>query len=185
MNMPVLETERLLLVPAHPRLARASAAFYEKNKDFLQPFEPEYDRDFTTVGYQRALQRQDLIQAKTGQSIRFWIFRREDPGTAIGCVVINSIVYGAFRSATLAYKIDRDLLRQGYATEALTAVVDFAFHGLNLHRLQASIMPRNAASLALARKCGFHEEGRSARYICINGVWEDHIHMVRLNEEGE
>ena len=31
MNMPLLETERLLLVPAHPRLARASAAFYEKN----------------------------------------------------------------------------------------------------------------------------------------------------------
>ena len=39
MNMPVLETERLLLVPAHPRLARASAAFYEKNKDFLLPRE--------------------------------------------------------------------------------------------------------------------------------------------------
>ena len=38
---------------------------------------------------------------------------------------------------------------------------------------------------ALARKCGFSEEGRSPRYIRINGVWEDHIHMVRLNEEGE
>ena len=126
--------------------------------------------------------RQDLIQAKTGQGIRFWIFRREDPRTAIGCVVISSIVFGAFRSATLAYKTDRDLLRQGYAAEALEAMVALAFEGLNLHRLEASIMPRNAASLALARKCGFSEEGRSPRYIRINGVWEDHIHMVRLND---
>ena len=63
------------------------------------------------------------------------------------------------------------------------AAVELAFHGLNLHRVEASIMPRNAASLALARRCGFVEVGRSPRYICINGVWEDHIHMARLNEE--
>jgi ribosomal-protein-alanine N-acetyltransferase len=98
-------------------------------------------------------------------------------------VALTSIVWGAFRSATVAYKTDGDLLRQGYAAEALSAVVELAFEGLNLHRLEASIMPRNAASLALARKCGFVEEGRSPRYICINGVWEDHIHMARLNEE--
>ena len=72
-----------------------------------------------------------------------------------------------------------------YAAEALEAMVELAFEGLNLHRLEASIMPRNAASLALAKRCGFSEEGRSPRYIRINGVWEDHIHMVRLNEEGE
>ena len=47
------------------------------------------------------------------------------------------------------------------------------------------VMPRNRASLALARKCGFREEGLSQKYLRINGVWEDHIHMVRLNEKGE
>lgn len=185
MNLPVLETERLYLCPAHPRLARASADFYRKNRDFLQPFEPKYDPGFDTLSYQRALQRQDLIQSRLGNGLRFWLFRKEEPGVAIGCVALNSIVYGALRSANLAYKIDRDLLRQGYAAEALEAVVDFAFRGLELHRLQASIMPRNAASLALVRKCGFREEGRSPRYICINGVWEDHIHMALLNEKGE
>ena len=140
---------------------------------------------FGTLMGKRALQRQDLIQSRLGNGLRFWLFRKEEPGVAIGCVALNSIVYGALRSANLAYKIDRDLLRQGYAAEALEAVVDFAFRGLELHRLQASIMPRNAASLALVRKCGFREEGRSPRYICINGVWEDHIHMALLNEKGE
>ena len=185
MRLPVLETQRLILRPAHPRLAKKTAAFYEKNRDFLQPFEPKYDPDFTTVAYQKALLRQDARAARDNTGLRYWCFRKEDPDTAMGCVALTSIAWGAFRSATLAYKTDRDLLRQGYAAEAVNAIAALAFEGLNLHRLEASIMPRNEASLALARKCGFSEEGRSPRYIRINGVWEDHIHMVRLNEEGE
>ena len=183
MKMPVLETERLLLVPAHPRLAKAAAAFYEKNRDFLQPFEPKYHRDFTTKAYQKALLREDLNMASAGQGVRFWLFRKAEPGVAVGCVVLSEIVLGAFRSCCMAYKIDRDLLRQGYGAEAVNAAVDFAFRGLELHRVQVSIMPRNAASLALAKKCGFRQEGLSPRYICINGVWEDHIHLARLNEK--
>ena len=185
MKLPVLETRRLILLPAQPRLAKKTAAFYEKNKGFLQPFEPTYDPDFTTVSYQKALLKGDARAARDNTGLRYWLFRKEDPETPIGCVAFTSIVWGAFRSATLAYKIDRDLLRKGYAAEALEAMVELAFEGLGLHRLEASIMPRNAASLALAKRCGFSEEGRSPRYIRINGVWEDHIHMVRLNEEGE
>ena len=185
MKLPALETSRLILLPAHPRLAKKTAAFYQKNKDFLQPFEPKYDPDFCTVGYQKAILKADARAARDNTGLRYWCFRKEDPDTPCGCVALTSIVWGAFRSATVAYKTDGDLLRQGYAAEALNAVVELAFEGLNLHRLEASIMPRNQASLALARKCGFSEEGRSPRYIRINGVWEDHIHMVRLNEEGE
>ena len=185
MKLPALETARLILLPAHPRLAKKTAAFYENNKTFLQPFEPTYDPKFTTRGYQRALLKADAKAARDNCGLRYWCFRKEAPDTAIGCVALTSITWGAFRSATVAYKTDGDLLRQGYASEALNAVVALAFEGLNLHRLEASIMPRNAASLALARKCGFSEEGRSPRYIRINGLWEDHIHMVRLNEEGE
>ena len=52
-----------------------------------------------------------------------------------------------------------------------------------LHRVEANIMPRNPASLRAAEKAGFVREGLSRRYLNINGVWEDHIHMVRLNED--
>ena len=44
-------------------------------------------------------------------------------------------------------------------------------------------MPRNTASRRAATKAGFVEEGLSRKYLKINGVWEDHIHMVRLNGE--
>lgn len=182
--LPDLETPRLILRPAHPRLAKAAADYYTRNEDFLRPFEPAHSEDFCTVAYQKALMRQDRAAAKADSGLRYWIFPKDNPHTAIGCVALNNIILGAFRSCFLAYKMDKDLLRQGYASEAVLAVVELAFQGLNLHRIEANILPRNAASLALARKCGFREEGISPKYLCINGVWEDHIHMVRLNEEG-
>ena len=76
MKVPVLQTERLILRPAHPRLAVKTAAFYTKNKDFLQPFEPKYDERFTTVAYQRALLRQDRQMEKESRGVRLWLFRR-------------------------------------------------------------------------------------------------------------
>ena len=184
-HLPQLYTSRLILRPAHPRLAKAAADYYARNREFLTPFEPSFPEGFCTVGYQKALMRQDCRAAKENRGLRYWVFRKDDPDTAIGCVALNNIILGAFRSCFLAYKMDKDLLRQGYASEAVLAVVELAFQGLNLHRIEANILPRNAASLALARKCGFQEEGLSPKYLCINGVWEDHIHMVRLNEEGE
>ena len=183
-HLPQLHTSRLILRPAHPRLAKAAADYYARNREHLTPFEPSFPEGFCTVGYQKALMRQDCRAAKENRGLRYWVFRKEDPDTAIGCVALNNIILGAFRSCFLAYKMDKDLLRQGYASEAVLAVVELAFQGLNLHRIEANILPRNTASLALARKCGFKEEGLSPKYLRINGVWEDHIHMVRLNEEG-
>ena len=44
-------------------------------------------------------------------------------------------------------------------------------------------MPRNLASRRAAAKAGFIEEGLAKDYLKINGRWEDHLHMVRRNEE--
>jgi ribosomal-protein-alanine N-acetyltransferase len=59
------------------------------------------------------------------------------------------------------------------------------FGEYGLHRIEANIMPRNAASLRVVEKAGFHREGLAKKYLKINGVWEDHIHMVLLNDRME
>jgi ribosomal-protein-alanine N-acetyltransferase len=64
--------------------------------------------------------------------------------------------------------------RQGFMREGLRAVTRHAFNRLGLHRLEASIQPGNAASIALARSCGFAKEGYSPRYLKLGGRWRDH-----------
>ena len=59
-------------------------------------------------------------------------------------------------------------------SEGLRAVVRHAFKSLKLHRLEASIQPDNAASIALVQACGFSQEGFSPRYLKIAGRWRDH-----------
>ena len=59
-------------------------------------------------------------------------------------------------------------------TEGMDLVLRHAFVVLRLHRLEANIQPGNAASTALARRCGFEREGFSARYLKVGGRWRDH-----------
>lgn len=56
---------------------------------------------------------------------------------------------------------------------------------LELHRIEGNVMPVNRASRAVLERCGFVCEGASRKYLKINGVWEDHLHYVLLNESAE
>jgi ribosomal-protein-alanine N-acetyltransferase len=67
-------------------------------------------------------------------------------------------------------------------TLAIKQTVDFAFNTLSLHRIEANVMPHNIASLKVLEKNNFNKEGLAKKYLKINGKWEDHIHMVLLNE---
>ncbi len=69
-------------------------------------------------------------------------------------------------------------------TAALRALIPFSFNSLRLHRLEAACIPSNAASIALLEKAGFKREGYARRYLCINGVWQDHLLYARLRDDG-
>lgn len=178
----MLETKRLLLRPAHSNLAEKVLDYYLRNREFLRPFEPEREPEFYTMECQaEALRKQQEAAAKE-DSCCFYIFAREQPETALGSIALNNIVRGCFQSCFLGYRLDEKNQRRGYMTEAVAAVTDYAFRELKLHRVEANVMPRNKASLRVLEKAGYREEGLARKYLKINGVWEDHIHMVRLNE---
>lgn len=101
----------------------------------------------------------------------------------LGVINLNEIVRGGFQSAYLGYYIGAPYAGQGYMREALKLVIDYAFHDLGLHRLEANIQPANVASIALATRCGFHKEGVSPRYLRINGDWRDHERWALLSDE--
>jgi len=178
-------THRLILRTLDEDWASQVLDYVTRNKEFLQPWEPLRTPDFYTLEVQREMLFFDREFMEQGQLFKVWISKRSDPGTLIGSVSLSNIVRGAFHSCHVGYRLDARELNKGYMSEALERVVGIAFNDLGLHRLEANIMPRNAASLRIVEKAGFRSEGLAKKYLKINGKWEDHIHMTLLNEEME
>jgi RimJ/RimL family protein N-acetyltransferase len=62
---------------------------------------------------------------------------------------------------------------RGYATEAVRAVIGYAFSALGLHRVHAIHFSRNPASGRVMEKCGMVHEGRLRQHVRKWGVFED------------
>lgn len=178
----MLETERLILKPSDVSLVRALLDFQIRNRDFFRAFDPLRAEDFYSLECQRELLNAEAEQAAHREGYRFYIFPKEKPDLLIGTVGLSNIIRGVFLSCFMGYKIDQGYQSRGYMTEAVKAVCAFAFNALGLHRIECNIMPQNEASLRVAEKCGFVWEGLARKYLRINGVWEDHVHMARINE---
>ncbi len=179
----MLQNEQIRLLPSDPSLARALADYYRRNRSFLEWTEPKHSDDFFTEEQQLANLKVEVERREQQRAYRFYIEPLAEPGKIIGIIGLNEIVWGAFRSCFLGYKLDEAYLNQGIMTGATDLICDFAFRDLKLHRIEGNVMPRNKQSLRVLEKNGFVYEGLSRKYLNINGVWEDHIHMVKLRPE--
>lgn len=184
-NEVILETNRLYLISSRESLVDKLLDFHSRNKEFLSSFEPLKEEGFYTLEYHKKLLQDEIIRTANGNMMKFYIFSKKDNDRIIGTVALSNIVRGGFLSCFLGYKMDKKELNKGYMTEAINKVIDYAFNKMKLHRIEANIMPRNKASLRVVEKLRFINEGMSKKYLRINGIWEDHIHMVILNEELE
>lgn len=182
--MENLETSDLILRPAAPELAEQVLDYYLRNRAFLQPYEPSHEPAFFTLEEQRRILERDAAVRRTKAGCRFYLSPKAEPENIIGTAALNNIVWGCFESCHLGYKLDEAYLNRGYMTQAISAVTAYAFGTLRLHRIEANVMPRNKRSLRVLEKCGFREEGLARDYLKINGVWEDHVHMVLLRDDG-
>ena len=79
------------------------------------------------------------------------------------------------KRADIGYWLGEKHWGQGIATEALPAIVKFAFSKLKLVRLQATVAIKNKSSVKLMRKAGFKKEGlrRKALRAKSTGKWHD------------
>ena len=77
------------------------------------------------------------------------------------------------RRAEIGYAQGRAYWGQGYMQEALKAVLNHAFEILNLHRIEADVDPRNAASVRTLERLGFQREGYLRERWQVNGEIQD------------
>lgn len=177
------ETERLILKVLDETYAHLVLDYYSRNREFLQEWEPLKGEDFYTKEYHEKVLNDELVSIERGNSFRLWMFNKQNQSKIIGCVGFSNIIRGSFLSCHLGYKSDKDEISKGYVTEALQKGIDIMFNDFGLHRIEANIMPKNKRSLRVVEKLGFYSEGLAYKYLRINGTWEDHIHMVLLNEK--
>ncbi|MDQ2754928.1 MAG: GNAT family N-acetyltransferase, partial [Actinomycetota bacterium] len=119
-------------------------------------------------------------ERQLGTGYGFGIFAE---GRFAGEINLSSVQRGPYQNAYVGYWIDEAMAGRSYTPEAAVVLSRFAFEELALHRLQASIIPRNRASHRVAEKVGWRNEGTALRYLEINGVWEDHVRYAITSEE--
>jgi [ribosomal protein S5]-alanine N-acetyltransferase len=160
------------------------AALRETSRDFLVPWEPTWPvDDLTRAAFRRRIKRyaEDL---RSDQGYAFLIVRGFD-GPLVGGLTLANIRRGVAQAGSLGYWTGLPFVRHGYMTAAVRAVTPFAFATLRLHRLEAACIPSNTASTRLLEKTGFLREGYAREYLCINGIWQDHLLYARVNGGGE
>lgn len=72
---------------------------------------------------------------------------------------------------------------RGVAREAVQALLAELFGRLDVHRVHASVDPRNAPSMALMRSLGFRQEGHFRESFRHRGEWVDDVVFAMLARE--
>lgn len=97
----------------------------------------------------------------------------------VGIVNIDKV----HRSGEITYFIGEAYWNKGYATEAVKAMLAFAFQELDLERVQGRCMSTNLASLRVLEKCCFQYEGLARHEVLKCGSYRDVYHTAILKED--
>jgi [ribosomal protein S5]-alanine N-acetyltransferase len=181
-TMPALESDRVVL--RQPQMSDFSewAALRERSREFLKPWEPIWPVDDLTRGAFRRRLKRYAEDHRTDQAYSFFVTRKSD-GMLVGGITIANVRRGVAQAGSIGYWMGEPYARQGLMSAALRALVPFSFVTLRLHRLEAACIPTNTASIRLLEKSGFQREGYARQYLCINGMWQDHLLYARIKDD--
>ncbi len=181
-EIPVIETERLLLTMPPASAAPRMLAHLEENREHLARWTPPAPAGYYTEKYWREVLKGAREEFQRGQSMRLVIFAREEPGgEVLGVCNFSNIMRGPFQACFLGYHIAQRAEGRGLMREALQAAIEYAFQTLRLHRIMANYLPTNERSGQLLRRLGFAVEGYARDYLLIGDGWKDHVLTALTN----
>lgn len=176
-SFPRLETPRLIL--RQIQFDDAEALFAIFSDDAVMEFYG--DPPHRSVEDSRELIRRQHEWYARREGIRWGITRRGED------VVIGSCGLFHFdadaRRAETGYELGRAYWRQGIMTEALGAMLAFAFGMLGLRRVEAVVDEGNTRSMGLLRALGFTHEGTlRQRFFFRDRYWDEHYFGLLTDE---
>ena len=150
----VLETGRLLLRPWRVAEAVVLRELWTERDPRVPPH-----RRIDAEGHPTVADLEESIRTSQPTSTGLLAVERKAAGDVIGyCGLIDS-GRGSEGEPELAFELLRRVWRQGYATEASWAVLDWA-RSSGFTRLGATVWEWNTASRRVLAKVGFSETGR-------------------------
>jgi RimJ/RimL family protein N-acetyltransferase len=103
-------------------------------------------------------------------------------GEPVGFVALFNWTESAGR-VEIAYWISPDEQGNGYATEAVSHAITYAFDDRRCHKIFAGAHATNEGSRKLLEKLGFQQEGRLREHVFFDGEWVDTIRYGLLVDE--
>ncbi|QKI81888.1 GNAT family N-acetyltransferase [Kroppenstedtia eburnea] len=162
--------------------AEALLSLYLRNRPFFERYSATREDSFYTLDSRKEAIRQQKRLREQDASYCFGIFLRKT-GELIGDIALTEVQRSNLQGCWLGYSLDEQHNGKGYMTEAVRLAVGYAFDELNLHRIEAGVMPKNPGSMRVLEKAGFQKEGLARKNVNINGRWEDHWTFAILNGE--
>ncbi len=149
---------------------------------------PETDR-YNTLGIPGSIEITEqlveqwlALQAAAPKKLFVFCIREKVQPSFVGLIAL-ALGKPNFRMGEIWYKLHPNFWGKGYATEALTGVLDFGFNQLKLHRIEAGCAKENAASVRVLEKAGMLREGSKRKVLPIRGQWADNYEFAILEED--
>ena len=105
---------------------------------------------------------------------------RKEDGRVLGLV---GLIHRDHRQGEIGWALAAEYRGQGYATEAASALMDYGFNTLDLHRLHADTNSDNAASRGVMERLGMRLEAQLRDAVWVEGKWVDRVIYGILAEE--
>ncbi|MDZ4840823.1 MAG: GNAT family protein [Hyphomicrobium aestuarii] len=169
---------RPLAIADYPAWARLRGS----SRDALVPFEPKWGEHELSRAAFRLRVKTHQRDAAEDLGYAFGIFLSPDHELT-GGISLSGVRRGVTQSAELGYWMGTKFTGAGLMTEAVGAIVRYAFGQLKLHRIEAATLPHNAASIRVLENNGFQREGLARSYLEIDGVWRDHIRFGLIESD--
>ncbi|WP_377157258.1 GNAT family N-acetyltransferase [Roseateles sp. UC29_93] len=155
-----LETSRLLLLAPRAGLGPVLNRAVLDAQEHLKPWMP-WAHETPSVEQSEAIARRMQSQFLQRQHLAYYLHEREPDGQAgrlIGGAGLHTLEWKV-RRYELGYWISPSHTGRGLVSEAVIALARMAFGQLRARRLEIRTDSRNAASRAVAERCGFSLEG--------------------------